>query len=90
MLRRRDEVKPSRISDGSATQVTSKFRGGGKHSERKGKGQKKRATGLCRQSRVQRFTESEKDTVNKLTEEGDQHREIVAYFTERKDDEVEQ
>ena len=36
------------------------------------------------------FPECEKDTVNKLTEEYVQHREIVANFTERKDDEVEQ
>ena len=34
------------------------------------------------------FPECEKDTVNKLTKENVQHREIVANFKERKDDEV--
>ena len=43
VLRRNEKLKSSGVSDGCTIQVTSRLRGGGKHKDKKGKVEKKRA-----------------------------------------------
>ena len=96
VLRRSDQLRSCGVVDGSAVQVVSRMRGGGRHKDKKRKAEKKQAAG---QERLERKCDEEPESdrspaiqeeeVIQQLEENDGYREIIACLAEGSDLEVE-
>ena len=78
VLKRSDKLESCEVRDGSTIQVTSRMRGGGRHTDRKSKVEKKQ---VMRQEPLKSegpaILESEKEAVIRMLEETEEYRKIV-------------
>ena len=103
VLRRDEKLKSCEVTDGCTIQVTSRMRGGGKHKDKKSKGEKKKTdtkrgmdeSGQKDQQveslidKCQEVTQAQKDEMIQLFEENDAYRRMITMISEAEDEEHE-
>ena len=89
VLRRNEKLKSCGVTDGCTIQVTSRMRGGGKHKDKKGQKERKRATKPKGPEQKSEEEENRKVMVRML-EENEDNRKMIESISEGSDFEVEQ
>ena len=96
VLRRNEQLKSCGVTDGCTIQVTSRTRGGGKHKDKKGQKERKRATkpkGPEQKSEEEpkrdkgpAIQECDRDTVVQMIEESEENRKVMVWMLEENED----
>ena len=95
VLRRNEKLKSCGVTDGCTIQVTSRLRGGGKHKDKKGQKEKKRATKPKAEQKSEEepkrdkcpvIQECDRDTVVQMIEESEENRKVMVRMLEKNED----
>ena len=96
VLRRNEKLKSCGVTDGCTIQVTSRMRGGGKHKDKKGQKERKRATKPKgpeqkseeepKRDRGPAIQECDRDTVVQMIEESEENRKVMVRMLEENED----
>ena len=96
VLKRNEKLKSCGVTDGCAIQVTSRLRGGGKHKDKKGQKERKRAAkpkGPEQKSEEEpkgdkgpAIQECDRDTVVQMIEESEENRKVMVRMLEENED----
>ena len=85
VLRRDEKLRSCGVTDGCTVQVTSRLRGGGKHKDKKGQKERKRAAKS--QGPEQKVVqECDRDAVVQMIEESDENRKVMVRMLEENED----